>query len=662
MLSRRLLALATIVLVTGCGARWGNASLPPSSMRLPQSPLSADVLYVALPRRNAIFAYRPGDKEPIRKITDGIHRPIALAQDRSGDLFVANFSGKGGWVSVYAPGSAKPVRKIANGLARTWSMAVAASGELFVASFYSSVIYEYAPGSQIIERKITKGVSYPAAVSVDDSGYLYVSNCEHCVAPVPYNTVTIYAPKHATLDNTIQTSYESSERVAFDNDDNAYVTDAASVDVYSGHGTKRIRTISGAGGDIVLDKSGTLYSAQMKYFYSGGSVLVYAPKAISPKYSITKGIYDPQALATDSAGNLYVANAAHNDIVMYAPASAKPAWTITVATGLSWPQSLAFDASGNLYSANSEGSTVTVYGPGSNEVLRTITSGIVTPEALAFDKDGNLYVADYNGNPQGITRGTNTGVITVYAPGASDPFRTIRKNVHGWNYSLGFDRSQNLYVAGGCNKYNDPIPVYAHGSGKLLRTITQGLLYPCAIVLDASGNLYVANFESNTVAIFPAGSSQPSSTITSGIDRPDALALDRSGNLYVTNASGGHNRQAGSITVYPPGQSEPSRTITQGLDSGVGPTGSVLGPKGELYVIDSAWRIVVYPKGGSTPDRTITKGLDGVTSLAFDKSGNLYVASCCSNTVTVYAAGTNKLIRTIPAVKGDPLALVFGPR
>lgn len=661
MFGRRLLALTMIAVASGCGSQRGSASLPPSSFRLPQPPFSANVLYVAVPRRNAIFVYEPGAKEPLRKITDGIHTPVALAEDRSGDLFVANVSSKGGWVSVYAPGSSKPVREIPNGLRRTWSIAVAPSGTLYVSSFISSVVYKYAPGSKTIERRITKGVSAPSAIAVDNSGYLYVSNCEHCLGPVTYNTVTIYAPKHETPYNTIETSYESSARVAFDNDDNAYVDDAASVDVYSGHSTKRIRTIAGAGGNLALDKAGTLYSGEPRYINSGGSVVVYAPKSSSPKYTITKGIYEPAALTTDSAGNLYVVNPERNDIAVYAPDSAKPAQTIMVATGLSWPQSLAFDSSGKLYAANSEGSTVTVYGRGSSDVLRTITHGIVTPEALAFDGDGNLYVADYNGNPQGITHGTDTGVITVYAPGASHPFRTIRKNVPGWRYSLGFDQSQNLYVAGGCDNHNDPIEVYAHGSGRLLRTIAQGLYYPCAIALDASGNLYVANFGSNSIAIFPPGGSQPSSTITAGIDRPDALALDGSGNLFVTNASGGHNRQAGSITVYPPGQSEPSRTITRGLDSGVGPTGSVLGPKGELYVIDSAWRIVVYPKGGSTPDHTITKGLDGATSLAFDKSGNLYVANCCSNTVTVYAAGTNNLIRTIPAVKGNPLALVFGP-
>jgi DNA-binding beta-propeller fold protein YncE len=69
---------------------------------------------------------------------------------------------------------------------------------------------------------------------------------------------------------------------------------------------------------------------------------------------------DPHALATDSAGNLYVANSAHNDVVVYAPGRAEPSHTITIATGLSGPLAIAFDSSRNLYAANGTGSTVTV--------------------------------------------------------------------------------------------------------------------------------------------------------------------------------------------------------------------------------------------------------------------------------------------------------------
>jgi DNA-binding beta-propeller fold protein YncE len=184
----------------------------------------------------------------------------------------------------------------------------------------------------------------------------------------------------------------------------------------------------------------------------------------------------------------------------------------------------------------------------------------------------------------------------------------------------------------------------------VLRTISQGVYFPCAVALDASGNLYVANYGSSTVAVFPPGGSQPSRTITAGLRNPSALALDPAGNLFVTNVNGG-KRYSGSVTVYRRGDAKPSLTITKEL---VNPSGSALGPSGELYVVDLCCaKIVVFPKGSTTPDRAITRGIYGPSSIAFDKSGNLYVANL-NSTVTEYRAGTNKLIRTIPPAKGYP--------
>lgn len=649
--------VSAALLSAACSSPLGVPTWGPPTLPLGYS--GSAVLYVANRWGDSIFVYEMGSSRPSREIRHGVASPIALARDRAGDLFVGN-AGDGrnakGWVSIYPSGAERPAREITSGIRELQSIALDHAGDLFAANRGGQAIYEYARGTTSIQRTITQGVFEPVAIAVDASGFLYVSNCQSCAYPSLNDTITIYAPKNEKLFRTIVTSYRGPSLIAFDHSGNAYVDVAGSINIYAKHSSKLLRKISGAGGILAFDAAGNLYSAQEKYYGSGGRILVFPPGASTPAYTITKGIYNPGALTTDASDDLYVANASHNDIAVYAPGSSSPSRTITVATGLEDPQAIAFDRSGNLYAANTFESTVTVYAPGSNDVLRTITDGVVSPSALAFDGADNLYVANVHGNPGGSEV---SGTITVYGPGQVDPFLEVNKGIEGAYYSLAFDRSDDLYVASGCPYRENPIVVYAHGSRSPLRTISQGIAFPCAIALDASGHLYVANVGSNTVAVFPPGGSDPSRTITDGVDYPDALTINRSGELFVTNARGGSGKTWGSITVYRPGREIPSRRINRGLTGGGGPGGSVFGPSGELYVVDVP-KIIVYSQSGSRV-RTIRRGLDVPTSPIFDTAGNLYVANQNNSTITEYAAGRDKLIRTIPAVEAYPDALIFGP-
>jgi len=621
--------------------------------------VSSTALYVANEWGHSIYVYDLGSDRPSYEIADGRGAPTAFAIDGSGNLFVANSGSDNnpkGWVTVYRPGSKKPTRTITDGIGQLFSMAVDSAGDLFVGNRWKAQVYEYRAGSTKIARTITDGVVAVDALSVDSTGYLYVSNCQRCLGPIKRGTLTVYGPASEKLFLTIRDSDGGTGPTGFDQAGNLYADTGRNIDVYRKHTKQLLRKLPGAAGTFCFDRAGNLYSAQFRFVNSGGRVLVFAPNARTPSYVITKGIYDPASVSVDARDNLYVANAAHNEISVYASGSPTPAREITVATGLEDPRSLAFDRSDNLYVANSYESTVTVYAPGSAGVLRTITEGIVSPSGLLFDNGGNLYVGNFYGS-NGIVA---SAFVTVYGPGASKPRLNLSKGIHGPTYASAFDRAGNLYVASGCPQSSDPITVYAPDKKSVLRTIGNAGINPCAIAFDSAGNLYVADVGlPGQVSIFAPGALKPGRVITDGIDYPEGLAFDSAGNLYVTNARGGDGKTWGSVSVYRAGGNHPLRKIKWGLHNG--PTNPLFGPLGNLYVI-SGDEVLVYPPNGHGKPQAIRDGIRSPDALAFDGSGVLYVANDGNSTVTEYEPGSGVPFRTIPAARAYPAALIVAPR
>ena len=91
---------------------------------------------------------------------------------------------------------------------------------------------------------------------------------------------------------------------------------------------------------------------------------------------------------------------ANNTVVKFASGSTTV--SATYSAGLNDPDALAFDSSGNLYVANLLGNTVSEFAAGSTTVFATLT-GLNEPNALAFDSGGNLYVTNSGQQDGGST-------------------------------------------------------------------------------------------------------------------------------------------------------------------------------------------------------------------------------------------------------------------
>ncbi len=105
------------------------------------------------------------------------------------------------------------------------------------------------------------------------------------------------------------------------------------------------------------------------------------------------------------------------------------------------------------------------------------------------------------------------------------------------------------------------IPVTLSGSRTpTVSTFASGFDSPYGLAFDSAGNLYVANYNNNTVSqVTPAGAV---STFASGFNLPDGLAFDSAGNLYVANWTGGTVSEvtpAGLVSTFASGFDDPDR-------------------------------------------------------------------------------------------------------
>jgi len=319
------------------------------------------------------------------------------------------------------------------------------------------------------------------------------------------------------------------------------------------------------------------------------------------------------------------------------------------------PSAIAFDSGGNLWVADSGGNRVLEYkapfsiheaasiviGQSSFTTLdsATTSTGLNTPNSLAFDSSGNLWVVD----------SSNNRVVEYKAP-----------------FSTG--ESASIVIGQSSFTVND-------------YTITNStsLDSPYGLGFDSSGNLWVADLLNGRVLEYTTPLStheaaslvigEPSFTATNdevtkaGLNAPNSLAFDSSGNLWVVD---GHRvleyktpfttHEAASLVI---GQNTFTNSSTATTSTGLNlPNGLAFDSSGNLWVADKGnSRVLEYAAPFSTfeaasvvigqtnftysgqpyPINPTPTGLDQPTGVAFN-SGNLWVADWVNDRVLEYTS------------------------
>jgi hypothetical protein len=347
---------------------------------------------------------------------------------------------------------------------------------------------------------------------------------------------------------------------------------------------------------------------------AGGGALPTTPTA-----TLT-GVSDIYGVATDAAGNLYVAESGPSDVAVFAPGSTTPT---SYLTGVQNPTYLAFDHAGDLFVDSGFTSQLGEFAPTSTTPTASL-SGLTNPQNMAFDAAGDLFVANYY-----------SGTVSEFAPGATTPTATLT-GVNDPN-ALVFDAAGDLFVT---NNGGDTVSEFAPGATTPTATLTTGNLpnLPIALTVGAAGDLFVANYSSDTVSEFAPGATTPTATLT-GLSGPRDLAVDAAGDVFVANYGGN------TVSEFAPGSTTPTATLT----AGSGPLRMAFDGQGDLYVADHSDGTVSEFTPATDPEVVAT------SSVSVSDAGGVYDGSAFPATATVTGV-TGTLASTL---EGVGLALAY---
>src|ERR1700674_43710 len=445
--------------------------------------------------------------------------PGFVAQDKSGNLYVSDFSGQrirkvtpAGIISTYAgtgisgfSGDGGPASSAQ--LSYPTGLVFDSAGDLILADGLNNRIRKIDPSGTITTIAGTGAAGYTGdgglatnatfnqtwGVTYDPSGNLYITDIGNCAVRIVNTSgiINTYAGNgtcgyagdggpaiHANLNLPRGMVFAGG---------NLYIADTANhrVRKVNAHGT--ISTFAGNG--------------QQGFGGDGG-------KAISARIGNPKGL-------TFRSGTLYISNAGQGRIR-----------TGTVSTGIIntyagsgvrydgdgrpllpsfffSPGGLLFNSSGNLLVVDTLNQRLREAAGG---VMKTIAGGairdghaatsaaLVEPEAIAFDSSGNYYIADAAGNR--IRKVSTTGTITTVA---------------------------GTGVSG-----------YTGDGGKATAAT---LWYPLGVALDSSGNLFIADDFNNVLRKVDTAGNISTFSTNANFSGLGVMAVDGLNNLYVVDQS-----------------------------------------------------------------------------------------------------------------------------
>jgi uncharacterized protein (TIGR03437 family) len=474
-----------------------------------------------------------------------------------------------------------------------------ANGNIFISDQVAGVVYRITPDGILNVYAGQVGVyvfggdnipatssslTGPQGLALDQSGNLYIADpADNRIRKVsPDGIITTFAGTGKAGFSgdggpATEAMLSFPQSIAFDPKGNLIIADrvnnrlrmvtpAGAISTIAGNGT---RASTGNGGPataaslnrpfvVTVDSAGTVFTietggTQVRRITTAGIISVIAGNGQTgftgdggPAIQATLGAAD--GLATDAAGNLYIADFNNNRI--------RVVLTATPAVSAS-PAELTFVAPSGGVSADPQAIDVSSSLPGLQVVASSDSSWLKVPSAIAFAPGTISVTAD----PTGLDPGVYRGVVSLGSPGLTSVLSKVQvtfrvgsaiapkltTDTSGLTFSLtagGGPVSQSLRVlntGGGQVKFF--VRFAGTASGGLTSSIDEGMVQPnqpVTVIITADPSKLPPG--TSSAALLILGTNLQFSNIPIAVTvapRPQRMALSRQGFTFVTVPGGG---------------------------------------------------------------------------------------------------------------------------
>ncbi|MCB4791590.1 MAG: carboxypeptidase regulatory-like domain-containing protein [Elusimicrobia bacterium] len=435
-----------------------------------------------------------------------------------------------------------------------------------------------------------------------------------------------------------------------------------------------------------------LFATSISSVYGGYYAITTVAGNGDPGYSGDGGsataakLYDPRGVAVDAAGNIYFSDNANSVVRKISPsgiistiagdgtgvAGYSGDGSSATSAKLKNPQGIAVDASGNVYIADfgnnvirkvdASGNISTIAGTGtadfSGDGGSAASSALNQPWGVAVDASGNVYIAEYNNQK---IRKVTSGIISTFAGTGVFGYSGDGGNATSaklWNPThVAVDASGNVYIADMGNrrirKVTSGIITTIAGNGTAAylgdgdSATSAELNVPWGVAVDVSGNVYIADYYNQRIRKVSSGlistiagdgtagfSGDGGNATSAHINFPQEIAVDVAGNVYIGDSANNRIRKvyyqptgiiSGNVTNSD-GITAVSGALVTALQTNVMKSSSTTDSSGHysLTLSTGIYNVRISLSGyipQTIPNQKINEGLTTTVNLALYASG-----------------------------------------